>query len=149
MSFTYVIFGFKSIIDDRHIAIECAGSHLWEYVVCLLICSICDISRMLSYLSSEILPNVFEVSTSNQIAIFMLKLISSTWGSVELWHNSCNNLTHTVFYKIGLISVICDYILITITIVRCLITLLLNWILRETDGDADIEISNDKISTNV
>lgn len=153
-SFTFVIFVLKSIIDDRDIAIECTGSHLWEYVIYILISGIykdmLTFHMGLSYLSSETPDiNMFKPPASVRIALRMIQLISIIWGSVEVWHNSCNNLTDTWLHKIGLIYVILNCILITISIVRCLITLLLNWILRETDGDADIEITNDKISTNV
>jgi hypothetical protein len=153
-SFTCIIFIFKSIIDDRDIAIECTGSHLWEYVIYILISviysDILNLNMGFSYLSSETPDlNIFQPHASLKIASSMMTIISIIWGSVELWHNSCNNLTHTWLHTIGLIHVILNCILITIWIVRCLITLLLNWTLRETDGDADIEIINDKISTNV
>ena len=94
----YITFGIIFLIQDYGIANDCKNSNLWEYVLVAIVLSTCNIK--IETFNNDINVNcfIFLIGTIN--------LFLSIWGGLELWYRSCDELSDSNLWKIGLVSCI-------------------------------------------
>ena len=98
----YISFGIIYLIEDYGIANDCKNSNLWEYVLVAVILSTSNIKLDIS--SNDIFVICF------MLFIGIMNLSLSIWGGVELWSLSCDDLSDSNLWKIGLVSCILQLI---------------------------------------
>lgn len=97
---SYMVFGTTFLIKDYDVANDCKDSKLWEYVL---------VSMVLSLLRSKTKSNkdddhVVETSVyvCTLVCFGLIEFGLAIWGSIELWENSCDELSETNLWKFGL-----------------------------------------------
>ena len=93
----YLIFNIVFLIQDYDVSNECKGSNLWEYVL---------VSTILMFPSSSVKNDNFNLFVIIALVIGVLNLCMCIWGGIELWEYSCDDLTETNLWKVGLASFI-------------------------------------------
>jgi hypothetical protein len=94
---TYVIFSILYLIQDYEVSNECKGSNLWEYIL---------VSTILMFPNSSVKTDNFTLFAILVIIIGIINLCMCIWGGIELWDYSCDDLTETNLWRVGLASFI-------------------------------------------
>ena len=92
----YLVFGIMYLVEDYQIAKDCSGSNLWAYVLTAVI---------LSFTRSGAKNSSNEEGGPVLCLLFCLGIIEgglATWGGIELWQNSCSDLSDSNLWKFGL-----------------------------------------------
>ena len=111
---SYIIFGIIYLIKDYDVNNNCSSSYLWYYVL---------ISLIITPFSKYNINYFYENKSYLFMIVFIasIDLILASWGSVELFNNSCNNLNKLNLWKFGIISFVLQIlsILILLIIIPC------------------------------
>ena len=94
---SYVIFSILYLIQDYQISNECKGSNLWEYIL---------ISTILVFTYYSVKTDNFTLFAILVIIIGIVNICMCIWGGIELWNYSCDDLTETNLWRVGLASFI-------------------------------------------
>ena len=92
-----VIFSILYLIQDYQISNECKGSNLWEYIL---------ISTILVFTNYSVKTDNFTLFAILVIIIGIVNICMCIWGGIELWNYSCDDLTETNLWRVGLASFI-------------------------------------------
>ncbi len=109
---SYIVFGIMYLVQDYEIAHECSGSSLWAYCLTAIVLS----------LSRPGAKNSTDENGGNNLCILfclgVIELSLAIWGGIELWQNSCDNLSGSNLWKFGLatfcIQLFCAFIFVII-----------------------------------
>lgn len=117
----YMVFGIMFLIQDYNVANDCKGSNLWEYalVACILSLSRCNANN----------ANDKDSGGLNLGILICLGLIEAglgIWGGIELFSNSCDDLSDSNLWKFCLATFILQSFLaflclIALPIIGCII----------------------------
>lgn len=109
---SYIVFGIMYLVQDYEIAHECSRSNLWAYCLTAIILSLCRSGA----------KNSTDENGGNNLCILfcigVIELSLAIWGGIELWQNSCDNLSGSNLWKFGLatfcIQSFCAFIFVII-----------------------------------
>lgn len=107
---TYVIFSILYLIQDYQVSNECKGSNLWEYIL---------VSTILMFPNSSVKTDNFTLFATLVIIIGIINICMCVWGGIELWDYSCDDLTETNLWRVGLASFILQ---LTVSLI-CILTM--------------------------
>ena len=98
----YVVFGIMYLVQDYHVANDCAGSSLWAYV---LVAIIMAYSRLQAGKNAQ--ADMDGGKGGAEIAAglccyLLLEAGLAVWGGVELYDNACHDLQQTRLWQFGL-----------------------------------------------
>jgi hypothetical protein len=126
-SIAYLIFAIVFLIQDYDIANDCNKSNLWIYVLVSIILSFTNVNIKLSEDDSQMKWYTLIV------AIFIINVSMSLWGSIELWVNNCDNLESTGLWKIGIVSFVLQlFVSCVCLIIPCILSYILHTVNNET-----------------
>lgn len=106
----YIVNGIIFLIQDYRISNECKGSNLWEYIL---------VSMILTTTNFSIKTDNFTLFAILVIIIGIINLCMCIWGGIELWNYSCDDLTETNLWRVGLASFILQ---LTVSLI-CILTM--------------------------
>lgn len=93
----YYVFGIISLIEDYRVSQQCKSSHLWEYSLVNLVMGVLNVSVNNLITSSKEL----DMDKIKYLYALIFTFSMASWGVIELWVYSCNELNGTVLWKIG------------------------------------------------
>lgn len=96
----YYVFGIISLIEDYRVSQECKSSHLWEYSLVNLVMGVLNVSVNNLITNSKDL----DMDKIKYLYALIFTLSMASWGVIELWVYSCNELNGTVLWKIGCVT---------------------------------------------
>ena len=91
----YFVFGIMFLVKDYNVAENCSGSNLWAYILTSII---------LGLLRSTAKTDKEDKSAivCKLLILGLLETGLATWGGIELWNLSCDDLSKTNLWNFGL-----------------------------------------------
>jgi len=101
-SITYTVFGIMFLINDYEVCHDCDDSHLWEYVLVILILQICSGKGGSS-------TNSNKDNEENYLVLLIIGIIQggfAIWGGIELFDkaNKCEDVKNSDIWIWGVVS---------------------------------------------
>ena len=94
----YIVFGIIFLVDDYKIAKDCKNSNLWAYVLVSVIITFLRLNGK----KNEKVP--IEAVLCNMICLGAIEVAFASWGGIEIWKHSCNDLKDTSLWDFALVT---------------------------------------------
>ena len=107
----YIVFGIMFLVQDYDVAHDCGGSSLWAYVLTALI---------LAWSRGSAKNAQDDNNQVNFCVLICLGLIEgglAIWGGIELFGNSCDDLSESNLWTFGLVTFILQTFVASICLV--------------------------------
>ena len=136
----YIVFGIMYLVEDYHVANDCAGSALWAYVLVGVILSYSRVSGAKQYMSED------DSSANDPCAIIMqlfcyllIEIGLAAWGGTELYDKACPSLAASHIWKFALATFSLNLIAIGLILLIPLVVYCVSSSKRPTGGAAFVE----------
>lgn len=96
--FAYIVFGIIFLVDDYKTAKDCENSTLWAYVLVSVIITFLRLNGK----KNEKVP--IEAVLCNLICLGAVEVGFASWGGIEIWKNSCDDLKDTSLWEFALVT---------------------------------------------
>ena len=96
--FAYIVFGIIFLVDDYKTAKDCENSTLWAYVLVSVIVTFLRLNGK----KNEKVP--IEAVLCNLICLGAVEVGFASWGGIEIWKNSCDDLKDTSLWEFALVT---------------------------------------------
>ena len=97
---SYLVFGIIFLVKCFDVANDCKDSKLWEYVLVSMVLSLMRSNAKSNSGDDHVVETSVYVCTL--VCFGLIDLGLATWGGIELWENSCDELSETNLWKFGL-----------------------------------------------
>lgn len=97
---SYLVFGITFLVKCFDVANDCKDSKLWEYVLVSMVLSLMRSNAKSNSGDDHVVKTSVYVCTL--VCFGLIEFGLATWGGIELWENSCDELTDTNLWKFGL-----------------------------------------------
>lgn len=95
---SYLVFGIIFLVKCYDVANDCKDSKLWEYVLVSMVLSLMKSNAK----SSSGDDHEVKASVCTFVCFGLMEFGLAIWGSIELWENSCDELSETNLWKFAL-----------------------------------------------
>ena len=94
----YIVFGIIFLVDDYKTSKDCENSTLWVYVLVSVIITFLRLNGK----KNEKRP--IEAVLCNIICLGAVEVGFASWGGIEIWKNSCDDLKDTSLWEFALVT---------------------------------------------
>ena len=116
---SYFVFGIMFLVQDYDAAQNCHGSNLWAFVLVTLIMGLLNGNTAKNGKDND--SNQFNVGTL--VCTLLLNIAMCTWGGIEIYSNSCDDLKTTQLYTFA------QFVFVLYCSVSVLLTGIIVWIM--------------------